>query len=114
FAHYGYHGYYALDFTSMDQSIGTIDEMREFVDLAHEKGIRVVLDVVMNHVAYPTLVDMEKFSYGDSGGLSGDWVPNENKGENWHTHNDIMDKTNEVAWASWWGKDWIRADGTAG
>nr|pir amylase A-180 - alkaliphilic eubacterium 163-26 [alkaliphilic eubacterium 163-26]CAA37453.1 precursor polypeptide (AA -37 to 1647) [uncultured bacterium] len=114
FAHYGYHGYYGLDFTAMDQNMGTIDEMREFVDLAHSLGIRVVLDIVMNHVGYPTIVDMHEFGFGDTGGLPRDWTPNQAQGQNWHTHNDIMNKDNEAAWANWWGSDWIRADETAG
>ncbi|MNU66754.1 Alpha-amylase precursor [compost metagenome] len=114
FAHYGYHGYYALDFTEMDKSIGTIDEMREFVDLAHTKGIRVVLDVVMNHVAYPTLVDMAEYGYGDRGGLAGNWTPNKDQSQNWHTHNSIMNTNNSSAWASWWGNSWIRANNIAG
>lgn len=74
FAHYGYHGYYGLDFTSMDKNMGTIEEMREFVDLAHSKGIRVVLDIVFNHVAYRTLQDMVELNYGDTGGLSSTWT----------------------------------------
>jgi glycosidase len=114
FAHYGYHGYYGLDFTSMDKNMGTVDEMREFVDLAHSMGIRVVLDVIMNHVAYPTIVDMHEFSYGDTGGLSRDWTPNRHQGQDWHTHNEIMNKNNAAAWSNWWGRDWIRADETAG
>ncbi|RUT36321.1 alpha-amylase [Paenibacillus zeisoli] len=114
FAHYGYHGYYGLDFTEMDKSIGTIDEMREFVDLAHSKGIRVVLDVIMNHVAYPTLVDMAEYGYGDRGGLAGNWTPDKNQGQNWHTHNTIMNTNNSSAWASWWGSSWIRANNIAG
>ncbi|WP_052092075.1 alpha-amylase [Paenibacillus sp. FSL H7-0357] len=114
FAHYGYHGYYALDFTAMDKSMGTIDEMREFVDLAHTKGIRVVLDVVMNHVAYPTLVDMAEYGYGDRGGLAGNWTPDKGQGQNWHTHNNIMNTNNSSAWASWWGSSWIRANTIAG
>jgi len=114
FAHYGYHGYYGLDFTAMDKNMGTIDEMREFVDTAHSLGIRVVLDIVMNHVGYPTIVDMHDFDYGDTGGLSRDWTPDQEQGEDWHTHNDVMNKENEEAWANWWGSDWIRADETAG
>ncbi|WP_328803644.1 carbohydrate binding domain-containing protein [Paenibacillus puerhi] len=114
FAHYAYHGYYGLDFTAMDKNMGTVQEMREFVDLAHSKGIRIILDVVMNHVAYPTLKDMADFNYGDRGGLSGDWTPNQGQGQNWHTHNNIMNRSNQAAWASWWGRDWIRADSTAG
>ncbi|MBW7477848.1 starch-binding protein, partial [Paenibacillus oenotherae] len=114
FAHYGYHGYYALDFTAMDKSMGTIDEMREFVDLAHTKGIRVILDVVMNHVAYPTLVDMAEYNYGDRGGLAGNWTPSQSQGQNWHTHNNIMVTTNASAWSTWWGTNWIRPNGIAG
>ncbi|MWC30933.1 carbohydrate binding domain-containing protein [Paenibacillus sp. MMS18-CY102] len=114
FAHYGYHGYYGLDFTSMDKNMGTIEEMREFVDLAHTKGIRVILDVIMNHTAYPTLKDMADFHYGDMGGLTGTWAPDKSKGQNFHTHNEIMNTQNATAWASWWGKDWIRASNIAG
>ncbi|MEK4513354.1 alpha-amylase [Paenibacillus sp. FSL K6-2524] len=114
FAHYGYHGYYGLDFTEMDKSIGTIDEMREFVDLAHTKGIRVVFDVVMNHVAYPNLVDMAEYGYGDRGGLAGNWTPNKDQGQTWHTHNNIMNTTNTSAWATWWGSSWIRASNISG
>ncbi|MGF7045892.1 glycosidase/chitodextrinase [Paenibacillus sp. DS2015] len=114
FAHYGYHGYYGLDFTEMDKSIGTIDEMREFVDLAHTKGIRVVLDVIMNHVGYATVVDMAEYGYGDSGGLAGSWTPNKSQGQTWHTHNTIMNTNNTSAWASWWGNSWVRASNIAG
>ncbi|CAH1208194.1 hypothetical protein PAECIP111893_02856 [Paenibacillus plantiphilus] len=114
FAHYGFHGYYALDFTAMDKNMGTIDEMREFVDLAHTKGIRVVLDVVMNHVAYPNLVDMAEYNYGDRGGLAGNWLPNLSGGQNWHSHNDIMNTQNASAWSTWWGNNWIRPNGIAG
>ncbi len=114
FAHYAYHGYYGLDFTAMDQNMGTIDEMREFVDLAHSLGIRVVLDIVMNHVGYPTIVDMHDFGFGDSGGLSRNWTPDRGQGQDWHTHNDVINKDNAAAWANWWGRDWIRADETAG
>jgi alpha-amylase len=46
---YGFHGYWARDFTSIDASLGTEADMRELVDTAHANGIRVLLDVVMNH-----------------------------------------------------------------
>jgi glycosidase len=47
---YGFHGYWARDFTTTDQALGSEDAFREMVDAAHDKGIRVLLDVVMNHV----------------------------------------------------------------
>ena len=55
FRHYAYHGYYGLDWTEMDANFGTEEEFRAFVDAAHDHGIRLVMDVVMNHVGYNTL-----------------------------------------------------------
>lgn len=39
FPHYGYHGYYPLDYTQMDKNYGTIEEMRELVNTLHAQGI---------------------------------------------------------------------------
>ncbi|MDB5755456.1 MAG: alpha-amlyase [Massilia sp.] len=46
---YGFHGYWARDFTAVDANLGTEADVRELVDTAHANGIRVLLDVVMNH-----------------------------------------------------------------
>ena len=112
FAHYGYHGYYALDWTSIDKNMGTIEEMRTFVDTAHSMGIRVILDVVMNHTGYSNLKDMSDYDFKPLKNSSIDisnWQPSEN--ENYDTYNKtIVDYTgHEEEWAKWWGNDWIRA-----
>ena len=57
FKHYPYHGYYVLDYTNMDANIGTKEEFKAFVDEAHKRGIRVVMDVVMSHAGYNTIED---------------------------------------------------------
>src|ERR1051325_9212107 len=44
---YGFHGYWARDFTAIDANLGTEDDLRTLVDTAHAAGIRVLLDVVM-------------------------------------------------------------------
>ena len=54
---YGFHGYWARDFTTTDRALGSEEAFREMVDAAHEKGIRVLLDVVMNHVGPVTTQD---------------------------------------------------------
>ena len=54
---YGFHGYWARDFTSVDANLGTEADVRELVDTAHAKGIRVLLDVVMNHTGPVTAAD---------------------------------------------------------
>jgi alpha-amylase len=54
---YGFHGYWAKDFTSVDANLGTEADVRELVDTAHAHGIRVLLDVVMNHTGPVTTLD---------------------------------------------------------
>ncbi|MFI5841937.1 alpha-amylase family glycosyl hydrolase [Catenuloplanes sp. NPDC051500] len=44
-----YHGYGTQDFLDVDPHFGTAEELRELVSTAHGLGIRVVLDVVLNH-----------------------------------------------------------------
>jgi alpha-amylase len=54
---YGFHGYWAKDFTSVDANLGTEADVRELVDTAHAHGMRVLLDVVMNHLGPVTEQD---------------------------------------------------------
>lgn len=46
---YGFHGYWASDWTAIDPNYGTKEDLKELVAAAHKKGIRVVLDAVINH-----------------------------------------------------------------
>lgn len=54
---YGFHGYWAKDFTSVDANLGSEADVRTLVDTAHAHGIRVLLDVVMNHTGPITATD---------------------------------------------------------
>ncbi|KQZ44187.1 alpha-amylase family glycosyl hydrolase [Duganella sp. Root1480D1] len=54
---YGFHGYWARDFTAMDANLGTEKDFGDFVEAAHARGIRVLLDVVMNHTGPVTEAD---------------------------------------------------------
>jgi alpha-amylase len=54
---YGFHGYWARDWTAVDANLGTEQDFRDFVDAAHARGIRVLLDVVMNHTGPVTDAD---------------------------------------------------------
>ncbi|MFZ4068501.1 MAG: alpha-amylase family glycosyl hydrolase [Caulobacterales bacterium] len=47
----GYHGYWITDFLSVDPHFGTKAEMKAFVDAAHRRGLKVYLDVIINHTA---------------------------------------------------------------
>ncbi len=46
-----YHGYSITDFTKIDPHWGTNLEFKAFTDCAHRLGIKVVLDIVVNHTA---------------------------------------------------------------
>lgn len=54
---YGFHGYWARDFTAVDANLGTEKDVHALVDAAHARGIRVLLDVVMNHTGPVTAQD---------------------------------------------------------
>lgn len=54
---YAFHGYWAKDFTSVDANLGSEADLHELVDTAHAHGIRVLLDVVMNHIGPVTAED---------------------------------------------------------
>ena len=46
---YGFHGYWARDWTAFDPNFGTKEDLKQLVEVAHSKGIRIVLDAVINH-----------------------------------------------------------------
>ena len=54
---YGYHGYWAKDWTQLDPNFGTEEDLAELVETAHNNGIRIVLDVVINHTGPVTEID---------------------------------------------------------
>ncbi len=47
----GYHGYWITDFHSIDPHLGSNDEFRAFVAAAHARGMRVTMDIIVNHTA---------------------------------------------------------------
>lgn len=54
---YGYHGYWAKDWTSVDPNFGTKKDLENLVKTAHKHGIRILLDVVLNHTGPVTEKD---------------------------------------------------------
>jgi len=56
---YAYHGYWASDWTAVDPNLGTMADMEAFVEAAHGRGIRVLLDVVINHTGPVTNIDRQ-------------------------------------------------------
>ena len=44
-------GYDIADYYQVQPEYGTVDDARELIDKAHERGMRVVMDMVMNHTS---------------------------------------------------------------
>lgn len=119
FPHYAYHGYYHQDWTKLDANMGNEQDLRNLVEQAHIRGIRILFDVVVNHVGYATLADMQQFQFGSLylksdeaaktlGKNWGDWQPG--AGQSWHSFNDYINFSDKAGWNQWWGKNWIRTD----
>jgi alpha-amylase len=54
---YGFHGYWARDWSALDPSFGTKKDLAELVEKAHKHGIRIMLDAVINHTGPVTAED---------------------------------------------------------
>lgn len=54
---YAFHGYWTKDWTALDPNFGTKSDLKELVEKAHAKGIRIVLDAVINHTGPVTKSD---------------------------------------------------------
>ncbi|MBZ6066438.1 alpha-amylase [Aeromonas schubertii] len=114
FPFYAYHGYWALDFTKIDPNYGDEESLRTLVDEAHKRGLRIILDVVMNHAGYATLGDLQDLDLASLTAQRGklparwnSWTPS--GGLNWHGYNQFINyQSND--WSRWWGADWVRAD----
>lgn len=107
FAHYSYHEYYVLDYTEADGNFGTKEEFEQLVDTAHEHGIRVVIDIVMNHTGYNTVADMEEYNYGTLLPGASEFKYKLDNVAEVNSHIDFV--TSAEDWGRWWGFDWIRS-----
>ncbi len=65
-----YHGYAVTDFYSVDRRFGTNEEFKKLVQDSHQKGIKVVMDMIFNHCGsyHPFFLDMPSkdwFNFSD-------------------------------------------------
>ncbi|WP_010096400.1 pullulanase [Ornithinibacillus scapharcae] len=49
---YANHGYWASDFGELNPHFGTIEDFHTLIDEAHARGIKIMVDVVLNHTGY--------------------------------------------------------------
>lgn len=114
--HYGYHGYYALDWTAIDKNMGTAADLTALVDAAHAQGIRVVMDVVLNHTGYENIKDMAEYGYG---ALNAGWENTAYKSADvltdWNADIGQYINYGSGRWANtFWTPAWIRLNNAAG
>jgi len=70
----GYHGYWVLDFTEIDPHLGSNEDLKQFIDKAHQANIKVFFDIITNHTA-------DVIKYKECHGEAGDqWLVEGNKG----------------------------------
>ena len=54
---YAFHGYWTRDWSALDPNFGTKKDLAELVQKAHDRGIRIMLDAVINHTGPVTPED---------------------------------------------------------
>ena len=110
FKHFAYAGYWALDFTKLDANWGNESDLQALVDAAHARGIRVLVDVVLNHPGYATGDDLVAFLptvfFDGTGNAFKAFVPPPGRG--YQAWNDLVNYTSQD-WKKWWTPEWIRA-----
>lgn len=66
-----YHGYDVVDYRSIHPDYGTMDDFNEFLEAAHDRGINVVIDLVLNHTS--TEIDWFKDSKSSKSADKRNW-----------------------------------------
>lgn len=92
-----YHGYGIQNFIDIDPHFGTRDDLKQMVEIAHEHGIRVILDIILNHTG-------NVFSYNYDSGYDGNKHNvkgfNDEKGNPSIPFQKVDLKNNPEAWPS--------------
>jgi alpha-amylase len=77
-----YHGYDATDYETIERDYGSNADFQRFLEEAHKRGIRVILDFVMNHTSneHPWFTDPSKHNWyvwsPTNPGWTQPWGPN--------------------------------------
>ena len=87
--YYGYHGYWAEDFTTLNPHLGTEAEFESLINEAHVRGMKIMVDVVLNHAGYGSEDTFNKIIFDGNGGYI-DMIRSE---ENTVPNDEIKDST---------------------
>jgi alpha-amylase len=105
----GYHGYWGLDFTTVDPHLGTESDFKELVNQAHKLNLKVIIDVVVNHTAdvISYVNGLPQVSPAESGIKKPDWL---NSLDNYHNLGDNPLKGNPVLDGDFFGLDDLKTE----
>lgn len=107
-----YHGYWASDFTKLNPTLGTTEEFETMISEAHKRGMRIMVDIVVNHAGYgteSTFGDMIRNKSTDEGDIKS-W---QSGLPDFATENaDVRAKLVEwqTSWMKDYGVDYFRVD----
>lgn len=93
FEAYSCHKYDTADFLAVDKSFGGDKALQTLIDEAHQKGIKIILDGVFNHVGNDSIYFDAYGKYGNGACQS-----KESPYYNWFTFHDYPH-----TYESWWG-----------
>lgn len=68
-----YHGYGVQDFLDVDRHFGTREDLRDLVATAHALGIRVILDIIVNHTGNVFGYDADRYWNAEKGFFDARW-----------------------------------------
>ncbi len=74
----GYHGYWIEDFYNVEEQYGDMESLKKLIDEAHQRDIKVVLELVTNYVAksHPIVKDKSKQSWIEANDVDTAWGKN--------------------------------------
>lgn len=101
-----YHGYWASDFTKLNPTLGTGEEFETLISEAHNRGIKIMVDIVVNHAGYGTEEAFGDMIRSSEETVSGDDQKDSLSGlPDFQTENpDVSAKL--VEWQTQWVKDY--------
>ena len=88
-----YHGYDISDYYAVDPKFGTVEDYRELLYKAHQKGMKVLMDLVLNHTSKSN-VWFTKSQWGVNSGAPG--AEKDDTGINWRNVYTWKYKTDKV------------------
>lgn len=118
----GYHGYWARDFEAVEEHFGTIETLSRLVDEAHAAGLKVIVDLVVNHsgIQHPFVSDpayrdwfhprIALSNFNDPAAVENHWLANlpDFNTENPETRTYLIDTA--IGWIDLLGHDGYRLD----